>query len=83
MLATVQQVSFGIGPRALGVIFSYVLSENSGTYRHTAHAALLTEQALGRDWESQAEASSASQRLPDGTIRLFSSRWRIVAAIPT
>jgi MFS family permease len=46
MLATVQQVSFGLGPALLGGIFSYVLREHGGSYLHAMHAALLTELAL-------------------------------------
>jgi MFS family permease len=46
MLATVQQVSFGLGPAVFGGIFSYILRETSGSYLHAMHAALLTELAL-------------------------------------
>jgi MFS family permease len=46
MLATVQQVSFGLGPAVLGGIFSYVLKESSGSHLRAMHAALLTELAL-------------------------------------
>jgi MFS family permease len=46
MLATVQQISFGVGPTVLGGIFSYVLSEAGGSYLSAMHAALLTEMAL-------------------------------------
>lgn len=46
MLATVQQVSFGLGPAVLGGIFGYVLGESGGSYLRAFHAALLTELAL-------------------------------------
>jgi MFS family permease len=46
MLATVQQVSFGLGPAILGGIFTYVLGASGRSYLHAIHAALLTELAL-------------------------------------
>jgi predicted MFS family arabinose efflux permease len=46
MLATVQQVSFGLGRAVLGGIFSYILGESGGSYLHAMHAALRTELAL-------------------------------------